>query len=165
MNKEKKFATYLAGAFCPFKAMEDWRDYVILNTKNKKIKFYDPRIESIQLCPATFTMDDAEGVLNSDILLHFRRRGYEDDGASWEQGIAFACNLLNARELDVKPKLIIYADETSVPFPLHFGSANVTFNNLETAVRFLNSIKSLEKKDFIDDYLKLLDIERVGGKK
>lgn len=160
--KNKRFLTYLAGAFAPYKDFKDWRDFVISQTKNKKIAFYDPRIKSRQLCPATFTMDDAEGVLDSDILLHYRMRGYEDEGASWEHGIAFACNLLKERNLNVKSKLIVYADDTKVPFPLHFGSANLTFNSIETSVEFLNSLNSLEKKDFMKNYLKLLDKERAG---
>lgn len=161
-----KFLTYLAGAFAPCRGFPDWRDYLHTNVDNRRIRFYDPRMASRQLCPASFTLDDANGVLDSDIIFHYRMRGYEDDGASWEHGIAFACNLLlqkNPEIETIKPKLIIYADETAVPFPLHFGSANVTFNGLETAVEFLDSLKSLAKKDFMKDYLRLLDRERVGG--
>ena len=161
-----KFLTYLAGAFAPYKDFPDWRDSLHANVTNKKITFYDPRMASRQLCPASFTLDDANGVLDSDIIFHYRIRGYEDDGASLEQGIAFACNLLLQRNPEiesVKPKLIIYADETFVPFPLHFGSANVTFNSLETAVEFLDSLKSLDKKFFMKNYLRLLDRERAGG--
>jgi hypothetical protein len=173
INKERmkmrgKFKTYLAGAFAPIKDYQDWRDYVILKVNNKKILLHDPRVLSNQLCPASFTMDDSRGVLDCDILFHYRMRGYEDEGASWEHGIAFACNLL-AQETKkvkaIKSKLIIYSDETSVPFPLHFGSADVTFNKLETAVEFLDSLKSLDKQDFMRDYLKLLDKERCNDNK
>jgi len=162
----KKFKTYLAGAFCPYKSpyksFEDWRDFVISNTKNPKIAFYDPRIDSNQLCPATFTMDDAKGVMGSDILFHYRTRGYEDDGGSWEHGIALAYNSLHSEGIDVKKKLIISVDDTRVPFPLHFASSTVPFSNLEVAVEFLDSLKSLEKKDFMRDWMKLLDRERRG---
>lgn len=164
----KKFKTYLAGAFAQYKKYPDWRDYVLREIKNKRIEFYDPRTASRQLCPASFTMDDANGVLDSDIIFHYKMRGCEDDGASWEHGIGFACNLLLQRNPNIKiikPKLIIYADETAVPFPLHFGSANVTFSDLEISVEFLNSLKSLGKMDFMKDYLRLLDFERAGGEK
>ncbi len=157
-----KFQTYLAGAFCRYKnhgkRFDDWRDFVTEKVNNKKIRFYDPRANSRQICPAVFTIDDAKGVLNSDILLHYRTPGFEDEGASWEQGIAFACNLLKGKH---KKKLIIYADETKVPFPLHFASANVNFSSLETAVEFLNCINSVEKKDFMKIWMRLLDKERI----
>lgn len=156
-----KFKVYTAGAFCPYKHKGkeyiDWRDFVKTSTNNPRVKFYDPRTDSRQSCPAMFTIDDANGVINSDILLHYRRRGYEDGGASWEHGIAFACNLLGAGE-----KLILYVDETNVPFPLHFASASLTFNSLETCVEFLNGLTSLEKKDFQKIWMKLLDRERAG---
>jgi len=173
----KKFKTYLAGAFCPYKFEKkeypDWRDFVIEKLNNKRIQLYDPRFKSDQLCPATFTIDDAKGVLNSNILLHFRTRGYEDEGASWEHGIAFGVNLYNQKlkklpnflidkSLIFPSKLVIYADETNVPFPLHFASANLTFNSLETSVKFLNSLKSLRKRDFMPFYMKLMDKERAG---
>lgn len=153
----KKFRTYLAGAFCPYKDYRDWRDLMHEKVHNKRILLHDPRDESNQLCPATFTIDDARGVLKSDIILHARFKGYEDEGASWEHGIAFGYNLGNP---DKKQKLIIYADETDTPFPLHFGSANVTFNRLETAVDFLNSLDSLEKFEWFQSYNALLDRAR-----
>ncbi len=40
---EEKFQTYLAGAFCPYKEFEDWRDFVLQGVNNPRIKFYDPR--------------------------------------------------------------------------------------------------------------------------
>lgn len=163
----KRFKTYLAGAFCPYeckdKKYSDWRDFVSENLNNNHIQLYDPRFESNQLCPATFTMDDAKGVMDSDILLHFRTRGYEDEGASWEHGIAFANNLLYQKKIiKSKEKLIIYADDTNVPFPLHFASANLTFSSLETSVEFLNSLKGLKKKDFMPFYMELMNKERKG---
>ena len=210
MKKMNRFKTYLAGAFAPYKKYSDWREYVLKEIKNTKIEFYDSRTASGQLCPATFTIDDANGVIDSNIIFHYRMRGCEDDGTSWEHGIGFACNLLLQRNPNIKikktmcdkhlflgcmkkllwfflhrklhktiflcseiktisdiikPKLIIYANETAVPFPLHFGSANITFNDLETAVEFLDSLKSLNKMDFMKDYLRLLDRERAGGEK
>ena len=166
MRKMRGIKTYLAGAFCPFVNGEweylDWRDFVEEKLNNSLIKLHDPRYKSNQLCPASFTMDDAQGVLDSDVLLHFRTKGYEDEGASWEQGIAFASNLYKQRGFNIKGKLIIYADDTFVPFPLHFGSANVVFNKLETSIEFLNNLKSLEKKDWIGIYMNLLDKERIG---
>lgn len=163
-----RFKTYLAGAFCSYKSKgkkyADWRDFVIEKLNNNHIQLYDPRFKSNQLCPATFTIDDAEGVINSDILLHFRTRGYEDEGASWEHGIAFACNLFYQKGIiKSKKKLIIYADDTNVSFPLHFASANLTFNSLETSVEFLNSLKSLEKQDFMPFYMKLMNRERANN--
>lgn len=165
---KKRVKTYLAGAFCPpndFEGYADWRDFVIERVKNPLIEFYDPRIKSRQLCPATFTLDDAMGVLNSDILFHYRRRGFEDEGASWEHGIAFACNLLNmlGKVREVKGSLIVYVDSTRAVWPLNFASANVNFSNLETAVDFLNLLKSTGKKDWISVYMKLIDRDRIGG--
>lgn len=178
----KTYLTYLAGAFCPYfnkgKEYEDWRDFVIEKVNNKKIKFYDPRAESRQLCPAMFTTDDAKGVLNSHILLHYRTKGYEDEGASWEQGIAFGVNLYNcklrkickipelAKSLDklliFPDKLIINVDDTKAPWPLNFSSANVNFSNLETAVSFLNEIKSLDKENWIKIYMEIINKDRMG---
>lgn len=181
------YLTYLAGAFCPYvhkgRKYEDWRDFVIENVHNKKIKFYDPRKDSNQLCPATFTMDDAKkGVSHSNILLHYRTRGYEDEGAAWEHGIAFCVNLYNQElietikkicvelpelekyvdDLKVFPdKLIVYVDDTRAIWPLNFSSANVNFSDLETAVSFLNRIKSSEKLDWIKIYMEIINRDRM----
>lgn len=108
-----------------------------------------------------FTLDDSQGVLDSDIFFYYRQRGYEDEGGSWKHGIAFACNLLKEQNLDVKRKILIYIDETAVPFPLHFGSVSLTFNDLEIAASFLNSINSLDKRDYIKSWMSLLDKERA----
>ena len=161
----KTYLTYLAGAFCPYqkggKIYEDWRDFVIENTNNKKIKFYDPRVDSRQLCPATFTIDDAIGVLKSDVLLHYRTRGYEDEGASWEHGIAFATNLINQKVKTGFPnKLIVYVDDTRAVWTLNFSSANINFSALETAVNFLNNIDSLKKSDWVKIYMEIINKDR-----
>ena len=160
----RKFKTYLAGAFCPYDKYKDWRDFVSKKLDNPKIELIDPRYSSNQLCPATFTIDDMQkGVLISDILFHYRTRGHEDEGGSWEPGGAFAYNLLQQRGLiRAEKKLIIYADDTAVPFPLHFASANVTFNSLETAVEFLNSLDSFDKSGFMQNWMSLLNKERAG---
>lgn len=169
---------YLAGAFCPYsksRRFKDWRDFVKQKTRNKRIEFYDPRYSSEQLCPATFTIDDAKGVLRANILFHYRTRGYEDEGASWEHGIAFAANLINQKIRDIFPefphnpeqliilprdKLIIYVDDTSAPWPLNFASANVNFSNLEAAVEFLSKLKSLNKESWTPVYTGLINRDR-----
>jgi hypothetical protein len=165
-RKKSKFLTYPAGAFCPYiyeeSKYDDWRDFVAEKLSNKKIILHDPRFKSNQLCPGTFTLDDMEGVFKSQIIFHARFKGYEDDGASWEHGAGFMYNLLiNKGLLKGEEKLIIYADETNVPFPLHFSSANVTFNNLKTSIDFINSLDSLDKKSWIKIYNRLLDQERA----
>ncbi len=156
---------YLAGAFCKYqtrkKSYNDWRDFVIGEVNNKKITFFDPRKHSNQLCPATFTMGDAEGVLISEILLNYRTKGYENEGASWEQGIAFATNLINQKVQSGFPeKLILSVDETEAPWPLNFASANVNFSNLERAAEFLSKIKSIEKESWMPLYMEFVDRDR-----
>lgn len=163
--------TYLAGAFCPYKTKEkeynDWRDFVLEKTNNQIINFYDPRKDSNQLCPATFTMDDAKAVLESDVILHYRTKGYEDEGASWEHGIAFAVNYLihDGYNLGViyPGKSIIYVDDTNAPWPLNSASASVNFSNLETAVDFLNKMNT-EKEEWIKTYYQIVDKDRRNEK-
>lgn len=159
-----KLKTYLAGAFCPYLTYTDWRDFVKEKSENKIIEFYDPGIDSRQLCPATFTLDDAQGVLDSDILFHYRTKGYEDEGASWEHGIAFAINSLIQQKIKIpyKEKLILYVDDTSAPFPLHSTSASLTLSNLETAIYFLNNIKSIKTEDWLLVYLDIINKDRAG---
>ena len=42
----EKFLTYLAGAFAPFRDLSDWRDYVISNTGNKRIKARESSLQN-----------------------------------------------------------------------------------------------------------------------
>lgn len=159
---------YLAGAFAPYefagKKFSDWRDFVAQEVREEGKEIFDPRFKSNQLCPSTFTYDDAMGVLNCDCLLHYRMRGYEDEGASWEQGIAFAVNLLGNQGVRTErpSKLIVYVDECNAPFPLNFASANVNFSNLSTAVKFLRDISSTKKEDWISVYMGIMNRNREG---
>jgi hypothetical protein len=107
------------------------------------------------------------GVLKNPVLFHYSRGGYEDEGASWEHGGAFAYNMLiNKGVLKGKEKLIINVDERRAPFPLHFASANVTFTSLEIAVEFLNELNSTKKSDWFKIYNNLLNKVRgeLGNK-
>lgn len=164
MLKMGKFKTYLAGAFCPYNKFKDWRDFVSKRLDNPKIELVDPRYSSNQSCPATFTMDDmVKGVLGSPIIFHYKTRGYEDDGASWEHGGAFAYNIFQQQGLiKGKSKLIIYVDDTAVPFPLHSASASLTFSDLEVGIEFLNGLDSIKKEDYMKHWMDLLDRERAG---
>ncbi len=133
---------YLAGPFVGFehdgRAYNDWRDYVIEQLKEKHT-FSDPR-HNDQSCPASFTLQDIEGVLSSDGVLHYRTPRGEDTGSSLEHGIALGAS----RRGPAIP--IILVDEHPFPFPLLSASAKRTFTRLPEAMLYLGLLSSWDKE-------------------
>jgi len=130
---------YLAGPFKPLKIgkekYSDWRDYVKSEVKNHT--FIDPRNNN-QSCPATFTNQDLDSVINSEGVILYRPKHGEIIGGAWEHGIACGATRMG------KKIPTIYVDEKSFPFPALAASAKRTFTNLEAAVVYLKLLKSWE---------------------
>ncbi len=140
---------YLAG---PFVSLDregvkypDWRDFVIGGVK--KHQFSDPR-KNDQSCPARFTMQDLEGVINADGIFVYRPLNGEIIGGAWEQGIAVGASYMG------KNIPSIYVDEHSFPFPLLSASSKRTFSDLDASLVYLNFLDSWDNEfQAINQYL------------
>lgn len=144
---------YLAGPFKPIKkngiVYPDWRDYIITNVK--KHSFNDPRNNN-QSCPAAFTNQDLEGVIKSDGLFLYRPKIGEIIGGAWEHGIACGATRCG------KKIPTIYVDETPFPFPPLMASAKRMFTTLDSAVVYMNFLKSWGKEfEAINKYIAWAD--------
>jgi len=148
---------YLAGPFRPIekngKQYSDWREYIKAKVKNHK--FIDPRNNN-QSCPATFTNQDMESVINSEGVFLYRPNIGEIIGGAWEHGIACGATKCG------KKIPTIYVDEKSFPFPILTASAKRTFTNLDAAVIYLNFLKSWDKE--FEAIYKYLDWENSASK-
>jgi len=143
---------YLAGPFMPFnldgKEYADWRDFIKASVT--KHKFRDPR-NNDQSCPASFTLQDLEGVLSSEGVLLYRPKKGEIIGGAWEHGIACGASRVGPKKIPT-----IYVDEHDFPFPLLTASAKRTFANLNAAVTYLNLLESWDREfEAIYGYLKV----------